>query len=220
MHDIPDAPVLDKQRLIGGCVRLPLIVDAHQLLTEVRELPASVWGSRGGRVGVHSAAEAVFLRGFAPAEGDKPVEDRQPLALLPYVRRIIEEMIGAAPLRCLLARLPAATIIAPHVDLPPYFSKTLRVHIPVESNPQVYMVAAALCYRMQPGEVWVLNNSAVHAVWNAHPSSPRTHLICDFLPSPTLLNSLESGDRHLGIQLAHVDEHFKAVGQSQAAVRE
>ena len=161
-------------------------------------------------MGVHSAAEAVFLRGFAPAEGEKPVEDRPELALLPYTRRIIEEMIAAPRLRCLLARLPAATVIAPHVDLPPYFSKSLRIHIPVESNSQVYMVAAGLCYRMRPGEVWVLNNSAVHAVWNAHPSLSRTHLICDFLASPSLLDVLSSGERGLGAHLPHVDEHFKA----------
>lgn len=205
MLDIPNASILDKNALIGGCMRLPLTVDAERLLSDVRKLPVAVWGSPGGRVGVHSAADAVFLRGFAPAEGDKPVEDRPILDLLPYARRIIEETIAAPRQRCLLARLPPVTVIAPHVDRPPYFSKTLRIHVPVETNPEVYMVAAGRCYRMQPGEVWVLNNSALHAVWNAHPSLSRTHLICDFLPSPALLDLLALGERNLGTHLPHVD---------------
>ena len=31
-----------------------------------------------------------------------------------------------------------------------------------------------------------LNNSAQHGVWSCHPSLSRTHLICDFLPTPEL----------------------------------
>jgi hypothetical protein len=60
------------------------------------------------------------------------------------------------------------------------------------------MVAAGQCYLMKPGEVWVLNNNAVHAVWNAHPTLARTHMICDFLPSAALLDLLARGERTLG----------------------
>jgi hypothetical protein len=208
MLDIPNAPLLDKRALIGGCVRLSLAVDAEALAAEVAALPASVWGSRGGRVGPHDAAEAIFLRGFAPAEGSKPVEDRPALDSLPYLRSIIETLIPAPPLRCLLARLPPGAIIVPHVDLPPYFGKTLRVHVPVESNDQVHMMAAGLSYRMRPGEVWVLNNSATHAVWNAHPSATRTHMICDFLPSAELRELLRTGDRELGEHAPEVERHL------------
>ncbi len=198
MLDIPSAPVLDKHRLIGACARLPLGVDAARLADEVAALPSSVWGTRGGRVGVHGAAEALFLRGFAPAEGDNPVEDRPVLDRLPYVRHVIETLLRAPRLRCLLARLPAGATIPPHTDRPPYFAKTLRIHVPVETNPEVHMVAAGLCFRMRRGEVWALNNSTAHAVWNAHPTSSRTHLICDFLPSLELLELLANSERDLG----------------------
>src|SRR5262245_10692957 len=106
MHDLPDQPLLDKHAIVGGCVRLPLVVDGERLRTEIAQLPTTLWGTRGGRVGVHSAAEALFLRGHAPAEGDKPLEERPAWRLLPYVRVIVEELIAAPPLRCLLARLP------------------------------------------------------------------------------------------------------------------
>jgi hypothetical protein len=182
-------------------VRLTLSTDPERLRDEVAALPGSSWGTTAGRVGVHNAAEALFLRGYAPAEGPKPIEDRPALQQLPYIRSILEEMIPAPPLRALLARLPAGATIAPHVDRPPYFSKSLRIHIPIETNDQVWMLCAGLAYQMRPGEIWVLNNSTEHAVWNRHPSLARTHLICDFLPTPELLALLDQGDRNLGRSL-------------------
>lgn len=95
--------------------------------------------------------------------------------------------------------------------------KTLRIHVPVETNASVHMVAGGLCYSMQPDEVWVLNNSATHAVWNAHPTLARTHMICDFLPSPALSELLRSGERNLGTHLAHVDQYFKDAHHAKAA---
>lgn len=210
MLDLPGQPVIDKAPLVGGCLRLALQVDAERLAAEVAALPASLWGTQGGRVGVHRDAEALFLRGHAPALGALPIEDREPLALLPYAREIVERLIPAPPQRCLLARLPGGATIAPHIDRAPYFAKTLRLHFPIESHDQAWMVAGPLCYLMKPGEIWVLNNSSPHAVWNADPARPRTHMICDFLPTPALLQLLAKGDRRLGRRVAAVEQHFAA----------
>jgi hypothetical protein len=195
MLDLPGQPVIDKALLVGGCTRLPLEVDAGRLAAEVAALPPTLWGTRGGRVGVHEAAEAIFLRGHAPAEGDRPIEDRPPLTLLPYVRDIITVQIPAPPQRCLLARLPGGAVVPPHVDQAPYFAKTLRLHVPVETHERAWMYAAGRRFHMAAGEVWVLNNSAPHAVDNEDPVRPRTHLICDFVPTPALLGLLVCGER-------------------------
>lgn len=191
-------PILDKARLIGGCSRLPLSVDPDRLVREVEALPSGLWGGRGGRVGVHNPAEAIFLRGHAPAEGEKPVEDRESLARLPYVRGIIHSLIPAMPLRCLLAKLPPGAVISPHVDQADYFHKTLRLHFPIQTTRASKMYCAGRVYYMQPGEVWALNNCTVHAVWNSDAVRARTHLICDFLPSAPLLELLARAERELG----------------------
>jgi hypothetical protein len=211
MLDLPSHPVLDKTTLVGGCLRLPLRLDARRLAAEVAALPASAWGTTGGRVGVHRAAEALFLRGYAPAQGALPIEDRESLALLPYAREIIEKLIPAPAQRCLLARLPGGASIAPHIDLAPYFAKTLRLHFPIESHDLAWMMAGPLCYLMRPGEVWVLNNSSTHAVWNADPRRSRTHMICDFLPTPALLELMAAGDRNLGRRIEAVERHFAPI---------
>lgn len=199
MLQLPGHPAIDKDTLIGACVRLPLSIDAARLRDEVESLPADLWGSRGGRVGVHRPAEAIFLRGYAPAEGDKPVEERPPLALLPYVRELIEQSIPAPPLRCLLAKLSPHAVIAPHIDRADYFDKTLRLHFPVVSDDTVVMYSRGLAYRMRPGEAWVLNNSNVHAVVSDW-TQPRTHVICDFLPTPELTRLILDGERDLGVR--------------------
>jgi hypothetical protein len=211
MLDLPDLPLLDKDRLVGGCLRLPLTVEAGRLAAEVAALPEEVWGSNAGRVGTHRQAQAVFLRGQAPADGDLPISDRPALATLPYARALIEHLIPAPPLRCLLARLPGGTVIRPHVDdRAPYFAKTLRVHIPVETHALAWMYSAGHCYRMAAGEVWVLNNSTVHGVWNADATRARTHLICDFAPTRALLDLLATGERDLGLRVDEVERQLLA----------
>src|SRR5450432_1021688 len=208
MLALPDQLMLDKTAIIGGCARLPLRCDAARLRAEVAAVPDELWGTRGGRVGVHNSAQAIFLRGHAPAQGNLPIEDRETLTLVPYVREIISTLIPAPPLRCLLALLPPGAAIAPHVDQADYFSKTIRIHLPVTTNAQVWMYCAGMSYQMAPGEVWALNNSTVHAVLNVDTAIARVHLICDFLPTPALLALLGKAERSLGVVNPAVDRRL------------
>lgn len=219
MLDLTNHPILDKRSLIGGCSRLPLEIDAERLRAEVGEIAPSFWESTGtgGRIGVHMAAEALFVRGYAPAEGEKPVENRAVLAQLPYIRFIIEDLMPAPPLRCLVARLPAGAAIAPHIDRALYFWKTLRIHVPVETHDRVWMLCNGEIYLMKPGEVWALNNNAEHAVWNDHPENARTHLICDYPPTPGLLELLARSERNLGRRMPDVERHFAEMDSADAA---
>lgn len=211
MLSLPDHPLIDKTRLIGACSRLPLSFDVEPVLAEIAALPDGSWGQRGGRVGVHNPAQAIFLRGHAPAEGDLPVEDREALDRLPSLRHLIENVIPAPPLRCLLALLPAGAVIATHIDQADYFSKTIRIHFPITSNDDVWMYSVDRCYHMRPGEIWALNNSARHGVVNAHAHASRLHMICDFLPSPELAGLLFRADRGLGERRPDIEARLRAV---------
>lgn len=216
MLSLPGYPVINKAHLIGACDRLPLRLDAMRLQAETGALPESLWGTQGGRGGYHNVAETIFFRGYAPAQGDLPIEDRETLALVPYVREIIYDLIPAPPMRCLLACLPGGAIISPHEDRADYFRQTLRIHIPVMTHPKVKMYCAGLVYTMRSGEVWALNNNAIHAVWNADRETARIHLICDFLPTPALIALLLKGERDLG-QIEPDTEEFLAQYQTSTA---
>jgi hypothetical protein len=142
---------------------------------------------------VHLQAEAIFLRGFAPAEGDLPIEDRPLLASLPAFRNAIYNLFDAQPLRCLLAKLKPLGVIPQHIDKGSYFDKTIRIHIPIVTNEQSIMTVDGQALHMRVGEVWAINNCAVHGVENGHPTQARTHLICDYFPSEHLLGLLSCG---------------------------
>ena len=184
---------LDKTSLIGSCLKLPVIFEIEKLLSEFHSIPSAMWGSRGGRVGVHVNTEAVFLRGYAPAEGNLPIEDRPILDSLPYVRWLIYELFNALPQRCLFAKLRADSEIRPHIDQGEYFENTIRIHVPVVTNSDAVMMADGFSFHMRAGEAWALNNNTIHGVFNRHLSEARTHLICDYLPSDELRKILFSG---------------------------
>jgi hypothetical protein len=63
----------------------------------------------------------------------------------------------------------------------------------------MWMYCAGRSYHMATGELWALNNSAIHAVWNASDELPRTHLICDFLGSAALFDLLARAEHDLGV---------------------
>jgi len=174
-----------------GAIQLPLTYDATRLSAEVAGLADQEWGVNGRIAPAFTNTQAVFLKGFAAAAGNASVEDRDILAELPYARELIYSLVPSQPQNCVLSYLPPMVDVGLHIDQGEYFQKTLRVHFPVTTNELVTMYFGA-CYRLQPGEVWLLNNCSVHGVENAHPSEGRIHLICDYLPSPALLEMASS----------------------------
>ncbi|MDE1897462.1 MAG: aspartyl/asparaginyl beta-hydroxylase domain-containing protein [Xanthomonadaceae bacterium] len=217
MSAAPTQP-LDKDTLIGACTRLKLVLNLPGLQREVAELPAEYWGTRGGRVGVHSAAEAIFLRGYAPADGETPIEDRQTLERMPRIRALIHTLIPAPPKRCLLARLNPGATIAPHIDRADYFSHTIRIHVPICTDPAVLMVCRGRAFHMREGEVWALNNSNQHAVLHDG-TQARTHLICDFLPTPELEALILAGDRSLDVDVPDLAVRLDRLALRSSAAR-
>ena len=211
-----DSKALDKDRLIGACTRIRVQVNLPVMQREVAALPAEYWGTRGGRVGVHSAAEAIFLRGYAPADGETSIEDRESLVRLPCIRALIHELIPAPPMRCLLARLAPGATIAPHIDRADYFSHTVRIHVPVFTDPDVLMVCRGRAFHMREGEVWALNNSNLHAVLHDG-TQARTHLICDFLPTLELEALTLAGDRALDVDVPDLAMRLDRLALQSAA---
>jgi len=187
---------IDKDKLIGSCVQLPGHFDVARMQAEIASIPVELWGEY--RAEEQREAVAVFLKGYPPVQF-KPDEDRPVLESLPYIRRIIYEQLPGTPRKCLVARLPAGGTIHLHVDggkgMEKYFTSTLRLHIPVCTNPQAIFYIAPRFFTLGEGELWVINNRVEHGVINDHPRDERVHLIIDVDPDESTFAMISAG-RH------------------------
>ena len=180
-----------------GAIKLPLNYDAEKLAAEVSGISADKWGVNGRTAPAFSNTHAIFLKGFAAAEGKSSTEDRSILSELPFIKNLIYTLIPSTPQNCVLSYLPPETEVGLHIDQGEYFKRTLRIHFPVVTNDKITMYFNG-AYKMLPGEVWLLNNCAAHGVENAHKTEARIHIICDYLPTPELMELIEHSDKTLG----------------------
>lgn len=99
---------------------------------------------------------------------------------LAYVDDIISENFNLDRLRFVrLARLGPGSVVVPHRDYLELAADLVRIHVPLETDDQVYASEEQSIYRMRFGEVWFLDATKVHSIGSFSPNN-RTHLILDF----------------------------------------
>jgi hypothetical protein len=163
------ANLLDKQRLVGA---VPAF-GSWWMLTGSRRKSLPCLGILGlaGRSRRRTRRPGRLPAGHAPAEGDKPIEDR-PAA--PPIRSRPDRAGDRHSAAALPAgAVPAGAAVAPstgrHIFPNPAHPRAGR-------NPRPGLDGLrGLSYRMRPGEVWALNNVAMHAVWNSRRTSRARH---------------------------------------------
>lgn len=102
-------------------------------------------------------------------------------ALTPIWRTVADYFDdGGYVVRTLFARLPAGAEIAAHTDNQYSLIRAHRIHIPVETNPQVSFFVGGEFRELKTGELWEIDNSQLHAVKNEG-ANDRIHLIVDWV---------------------------------------
>lgn len=81
--------------------------------------------------------------------------------------------------RVMLARMAPGGIIHPHVDASPSARWPHKIHIPIQTNPQVRFYVEPNEYHLEVGQAYELNNMTRHAVRNDGPTD-RIHLIFEY----------------------------------------
>ena len=81
-----------------------------------------------------------------------------------------------------------------HVDTNYYWWHHLRIHVPVQTTPDVVFEAGGESVHMAEGEVWVFDTWQRHRVDNPA-SSPRIHLVIDAVGSAPMWELIERPDR-------------------------
>jgi hypothetical protein len=181
-------------RLRQPFVRLPLVVDADRLRAETDAIPESAW--RGHPEGAPGNSAVVLVGVGGDPDGDATVGAMAPtphLQGMPYTREVLAGL-GTTVGRTRLMRIATETELGLHVDTNYYWWHHLRIHVPVQTTPDVVFEAGDESVHMAAGEVWVFDTWRRHRVDNPA-SSPRIHLVIDTVGSASLWDLIDRPDR-------------------------
>lgn len=99
---------------------------------------------------------------------------------LGYIEELMSNNFDLDQLRfARLTRLMPGTVVVPHRDYLELKRDLVRIHVPLETDPEAYTSEEETIYRMGFGEVWFLDATKVHSIANFSKSN-RTHLLLDF----------------------------------------
>ena len=168
-------------------LKLPVSVDVEQLLADYRSIPPLSWAR--SHWNEHCSSDMLLLRGGKSGTADDfitaAVSDAVMLAKLPYIAWLLAE---AGPFGrvtyAFLFRMKPMGVARPHIDKNPAWKEPFRVHVPITTNAEAFLLSEGRAKHFAIGEVWTFDNQAEHAVVNG--ATVRTHLIMDVAPNPKL----------------------------------
>lgn len=168
--------------------KLPLSFDAARLQADLDVFEEEEWIAHFVRRNYDGSWSVIPLRG--PAGETHPIrmsysdpscdtfEDTPFLDRTPYLR----EVLGAfeCPLLSVrLMRLAPGSVIKEHTDFDLSIEDgTARLHVPIQTNPDVDFRLCGERMPLHAGECWYLKLSEPHSVRNDG-SEPRVHLVLD-----------------------------------------
>lgn len=169
-------------------LRLPLDFDPERLAADLAALSSVPWTAHFVQQNYEGDWSAIALR--APAGARHPIQmilsspgctdfvDTPFLTGAPYFQRVLGQF--ACPLLSVrLMRLAPGSIIKEHRDHDLSFEQgTVRVHIPVVTNPAVDFRLNGTRCEMEAGSVWYLRLSDPHTVANRG-ATGRVHMVID-----------------------------------------
>lgn len=189
---------------------LPMRFDPKRLLADLARVGEEEWAAHFNTGDYDGDWSGVALR--APSGAANPLypdpqavgyEDTPLLARCPYFAEVLAGF-GCALESVRLLRLRAGSVIREHRDYKLGIEDgSLRVHIPITTNPGVQFFLEGREVPMAPGEVWYLNVNLPHRVENRG-ATDRVHLVIDGVVDDWVLGLLpaeEAGDRP-GLTLA------------------
>ena len=172
--------------MVASFCRLSLTFDASSLAAELARFAAAEWHQHfnadyhdGGWTGVPLRAVAGSAVQLYPAPvPDAAYADMPVLAALPGFRQALAQF--HCPLQAVrLLRLAAGSHIREHRDYGLGFDDgVIRLHVPLQSGPDVQFYLDGTRVSMAPGECWYLEFGLPHRVQN-NGATDRIHLVLD-----------------------------------------
>ena len=176
-------------RLPHPFYQFPFRFDAERLRQEVSQIPEQEWIPHPQS---YTGNDALILVSSQGQDNQSTVGEMKPtrrLSKLPYIQQVMHQfntIIG----RSRLMRLAPNSKVPSHSDVKYYWKHHMRLHVPIQTNPEVLFRCRDTTVHMKPGEAWAFDNWSQHSVQNAS-SETRVHLVIDTVGSSHLWQQLQ-----------------------------
>lgn len=182
-------------------------VDVSALREAVSRIPESTWDAENaGKPNRFEALDSTRHIVFRFVDGSRDWRGSHDRAMWAEWRSLIEPVLHAATApygyargefpRVMLARMAPGGVIRPHRDANAAAKWPHKIHVPLETNPQVSFLVGTTWHHFPIGEAVEVNNLGVHAVTNAG-TTDRIHLIFEYFdpdqPEPDWLARVLAG---------------------------
>lgn len=183
---VPPRPVYRKKRVMLTYYKLPLHFDPQRLRADLAQIAPDDWVSHfnthiyeGDWSGVAlRSVRGAALQLYPDPTAQGAFADTEILARCAYFQEVL------AAFQCelesvRLLRLRAGSHIREHRDYRLALEDgVFRVHVPIETNPNVHFYLQNQRIEMHVGEAWYLNLNLPHRVEN-YSATDRVHLVVD-----------------------------------------
>jgi hypothetical protein len=182
-------------------LRLPVRIDVERLLADYAAIPVLAWAT--SHWDTHCSSDMLLLRGgvsgteedFAATQS----HDHEVLAIAPYLSWLIGEAgpFGGA-IYAFLFRMKPIGVARPHIDEAPAWQEPLRVHVPITTNDDAFLLCRGRAKHLAVGEAWTFDNQSMHAAVNG--ATVRAHLIMDVGRNPKMKALLANATWDPGVE--------------------
>jgi hypothetical protein len=164
-------------RLPKPFYRLPVRFDVERMRAEVAALPASAWARHPNQIEGNSSVRLISVGGGENDDVDGAMAPTPHLQQAPYLRQILASF-GVVWGRSRLMRLDARGVVPEHADINHHWFSRVRLHIPVQTRPEVKFHCGGQVVHMAAGEAWLFDNWRLHRVENPT-DEIRIHFVAD-----------------------------------------
>ncbi|MEM7569311.1 MAG: aspartyl/asparaginyl beta-hydroxylase domain-containing protein [Pseudomonadota bacterium] len=172
-------------------IKLPIQFDVEKLRADLEAISDDAW--RGHNTGFAGNTACLLV---TPYDGDpegffgqlEPTADLKGAAYFQTVLKSFQTVVG----RTRLMRLSPGAAVPRHTDVNYYWRHRIRVHVPIQTQPEVLFTSGKDSIHMAAGEAWVFDNWRQHTVENGS-TQDRIHLVFDTVGTAAFWR-LVSGD--------------------------
>jgi hypothetical protein len=169
-------------RLKSEFIKLPLCFDVDRLQNEVNAFEEDDWCPHPQGFAGNSALLLISAHGSIADDGMKgPMLPTPLLKKSPYLCQVLAAF-GTVFGRTRLMRLDGNAEANRHMDASYYWHQRMRVHVPIQTHPEVDFLCGDKKVHMKAGESWLFDTWEKHNVINPV-DKIRIHLVADTVGS-------------------------------------